>query len=224
MPARYYSDPTERIVRRAVQEITPGSIVNLGIGLPGQVLHYLPDDFDVQIHAENGVLGAWKQAEKQSMNPFLIDASGSYVSLRPGASVFDSAVSFAIIRRGRLDLTMMGAFEVDAVGNLANWKIPGKFSPGIGGAMELAQKTPRIVVLTSHTDKRGHAKILRQCRLPLTAKACVNRIISDLAVMDITPQGVLVREKLTDISDEDLQACTEAPLLFMEDSHAPSNT
>lgn len=207
-------NPTERILRRAAQEITSGSIVNLGIGLPSQVLRYLPDDFEVYIHAENGVLGAWKQAEAGKMNPFLIDASGSYVSLRAGSSLFDSAVSFAMIRRGRLDLTMMGAFEVDAAGNLANWKIPGKFSPGIGGAMELAQKTPRIVVLTTHTDKRGRPKILETCRLPLTAKACVNRIISDVAVMDISPAGVVVREKLLDISNEDLQAITEAPLLF----------
>ena len=206
--------PTERILRRAAQEITPGSIVNLGIGLPSQVLRYLPNDFDVYIHAENGVLGAWKQAEIGEMNPFLIDASGSYVSLRAGSSLFDSAVSFAMIRRGRLDLTMMGAFEVDAAGNLANWKIPGKFSPGIGGAMELAQKTPRVVVLTTHTDKRGQPKILKTCRLPLTAKACVNRIISDIAVMDITPHGVVVREKLLDMSDEDVQAITEAPLRF----------
>jgi len=206
--------PVERILRRAAQEITPGSAVNLGIGLPSQVLRYLPDDFEVYIHAENGVLGAWKQADASAMDPFLIDASGTYVSLRPGSSLFDSAVSFAIIRRGRLDMTMMGAFEVDAAGNLANWKIPGKFSPGIGGAMELAQKTPRVVVLTTHTDKRGQPKILTQCRLPFTARACVNRIITDVAVLDITPQGVVVREKLTDISDEDLQACTEAPLRF----------
>jgi 3-oxoacid CoA-transferase B subunit len=210
--------PTERILRRAMQEITPGSIVNLGIGLPSQVLRYLPDDFEVQIHAENGLLGAWKQAEVSNMDPFLIDASGAYVSLRAGSSLFDSAVSFAMIRRGRLDLTMMGAFEVDAAGNLANWKIPGKFSPGIGGAMELAQKTPRVVVLTTHTDKRGQPKILKTCRLPLTAKACVNRIISDVAVMDISPAGVVVREKLLDISDGDLQAITEAPLLFEEDT------
>jgi 3-oxoacid CoA-transferase B subunit len=210
--------PIERILRRAVQEITPGSIVNLGIGLPSQVLRYLPDDFEVQIHAENGLLGAWKQAEVSNMDPFLIDASGAYVSLRAGSSLFDSAVSFAMIRRGRLDLTMMGAFEVDTAGNLANWKIPGKFSPGIGGAMELAQKTPRVVVLTTHTDKRGQPKILKTCRLPLTAKACVNRIISDVAVMDISPAGVVVREKLLDISDGDLQAITEAPLLFEEDT------
>lgn len=204
----------ERILRRAVMEIAPGSIVNLGIGLPTQVMHYLPDDFDVQIHSENGILGAWKQAAPEQMDPFLIDAAGAYVSLREGASLFDSAVSFAMIRRARLDLTMIGAFEVDAHGNLANWKIPGKFSPGIGGAMELAQKTQRIVVLTTHTDKHGKPKILKTCRLPLTAKTCVSRIISDLAVMDVTDQGLVVREKLVEISDADLQALTEAELTF----------
>lgn len=204
----------DRILSRAVMEITAGSIVNLGIGLPTQVLHYLPDDFDVQIHSENGILGAWKQAAPDNMDPSLIDAAGAYVSLREGASLFDSAVSFAMIRRARLDLTMIGAFEVDAQGSLANWKIPGKFSPGIGGAMELAQKTKRIVVLTTHTDKHGRPKILKECRLPLTAKACVSRIISDLAVMDVTPEGLVVREKLTDISNEDLQAQTEAELRF----------
>lgn len=204
----------ERILSRAVNEITPGSIVNLGIGLPTQVIRYLPDDFDVQIHSENGILGAWKQSPPEAMDPFLIDAAGAYVSLREGASLFDSAVSFAMIRRARLDLTMIGAFEVDEHGNLANWKIPGKFSPGIGGAMELAQKTRRIVVLTTHTDKHGRPKILKNCRLPLTAKACANRIVSDLAVMDVTPQGLVVREKLVQISDADLQAQTEAELTF----------
>lgn len=212
----------ERILSRAVNEITPGNIVNLGIGLPSQIMHYLPNDFDVQIHSENGILGAWKQAEPESMDPFLIDAAGAYVSLSQGASLFDSAVSFAIIRRARLDLTMIGAFEVDSAGNLANWKIPGKFSPGIGGAMELAQKTRRIVVLTTHTDKYGNPKILRACRLPLTAQTCVSRIISDLAVIDITRDGLVVREKLVDISDAELQAKTEAELTFVSEggSHA----
>ncbi|GGX45081.1 3-oxoacid CoA-transferase subunit B [Saccharospirillum salsuginis] len=205
---------TDRILNRAAQEVVAGSIVNLGIGLPTQVIHFLPDDFDVQIHSENGILGAWKQAQPEAMDPFLIDSAGAYVTTRPGSSFFDSAVSFAMIRRARLDLTMIGAFEVDASGNLANWKIPGKFSPGIGGAMELAQKTRRIVVLTTHTDKKGRSKILETCRLPLTAKRCVNRIISDLAVMDVTPDGLVVREILTDISDAELQELTEAKLTF----------
>lgn len=205
---------TERILRRAVSEITPGSIVNLGIGLPTQAIRYLPDSFDVQIHSENGILGAWKQSEPEAMDPFLIDAAGAYVSLREGACLFDSAVSFAMIRRARVDLTMIGAFEVDEHGNLANWKIPGKFSPGIGGAMELAQKARRIVVLTTHTDKHGRPKILKDCGLPLTAKACVSRIISDLAVMDVTRQGLVVREKLVQITNADLQEKTKAKLIF----------
>lgn len=206
----------ERLLTRAVAEIVPGSIVNLGIGLPTQIIRYLPDDFDVQIHSENGILGAWKQARPEAMDPFLIDSAGAYITTRPGGSFFDSAVSFALIRRGRLDLTMIGAFEVDASGNLANWKIPGKFSPGIGGAMELAQKTPRIVVLTTHTDKNGRPKVLQTCRLPLTAKACVNRIVTDLAVMDVTDRGLVVREKLTGIGNTELQQLTEAELMFPE--------
>lgn len=205
---------TNRIIARAAREILPGSIVNLGIGLPTQVIHYLPDDMDVLIHAENGVLGAWKQAEPELMDPFLIDSAGAYVATRPGSAFFDSAVSFAMIRRGKLDLTMIGAFEVDQEGNLANWKIPGKFSPGIGGAMELAQKTPRIVVLTTHCDKKGNPKILKRCRLPLTAKACVSRIITEKAVMDVTAEGLVLREKLEEISDADLRAMTDAELII----------
>ncbi len=211
---------TNRIIARAAREVVPGSIVNLGIGLPTQVIHHLPDDMDVLIHAENGVLGAWKQAEREAMDPFLIDSAGAYVSTRPGSAFFDSAVSFAMIRRGKLDLTMIGAFEVDQAGNLANWKIPGKFSPGIGGAMELAQKTPRIVVLTTHCDKKGNPKILKRCRLPLTAAACVSRIISEKAVIDVTPEGLVVQEKLVDISDEELQAITEAELIFPQSGEA----
>lgn len=214
---------TDRILTRAVSEIAPGNIVNLGIGLPTQIIRFLPDGFDVQIHSENGILGSWKQAQPEAMNPFLIDSAGAYVTTRPGSSFFDSAVSFALIRRARLDLTMIGAFEVDALGNLANWKIPGKFSPGIGGAMELAQKTKRIVVLTTHTDKNGRPKVLKTCRLPLTAKACVNRIITDLAVMDVTRDGLVVREKLTDISDTELQALTEAELMFTDKEAAHVN-
>ncbi len=205
---------TNAIIQRAVQEIRPGNIVNLGIGLPTQVLDCLPEDLDVLVHAENGVLGAWKQADSRHMNPFLIDSAGTYISTRPGSAFFDSAVSFAMVRRGKLDLTMIGAFEVDEAGNLANWKIPGKFSPGIGGAMELAQKTPRIVVLTTHCDKHGNPKILRQCRLPITAKGCVSRIITEKAVIDVEPQGLVVREKLQDISNDELQTITEASLIF----------
>ncbi len=205
---------TKRILARAAQEIHAGDVVNLGIGLPSQVVNYLPPDMNVLIHSENGVLGVADQPAIDEIDPFLIDSAGSYISTKAGASYFDSSVSFALIRRGKLDLTMIGAFEVDQAGNLANWKIPGKFSPGIGGAMELAQKTPKVVVLTSHYDKRGNPKILKQCRLPLTAKSCVSRIITEKAVIDVTAEGLVLREKIADISIDELQAITEAELII----------
>jgi len=189
-------------------------MINLGIGLPTRVIEHLPDDLDVLIQSENGILGSWKKTERKLADPFLIDAGGSYVSTRPGSSFFDSSVSFAMIRRGKLDLTLIGAFEVDKLGGLANWKIPGRFSPGIGGAMELAQKTKRVVVLCSHNDKHGNPKILNKCHLPLTASACVNRIITDKAVMDITKEGLLLREVAEDISIQELQDVTEAQLVI----------
>lgn len=207
---------TDRIIARAAREITPGSIVNLGIGLPAQVVNYLPDNLEVLIHAENGILGVGPQPAVDNIDPQMIDSAGNYVTTLAGGSHFDSAVSFAMIRRGKLDLTMIGAFEVDQHGNLANWKIPGKFSPGIGGAMELAQKTPRIVVLSTHCDKYGNSKILKECRLPLTAERCVSRIITDKAVMDITPKGLLLVEKASDVTLDELIAMTEAPLILPE--------
>jgi 3-oxoacid CoA-transferase subunit B/acetate CoA/acetoacetate CoA-transferase beta subunit len=205
---------TKRILARAAQELHNGDVVNLGIGLPSQVVNYLAKDVQVLIHSENGVLGVADQPAIDDIDPFLIDSAGSYISTTAGASYFDSSVSFAMIRRGKLDLTMIGAFEVDQVGNLANWKIPGKFSPGIGGAMELAQKTPKVIVLTSHCDKRGNPKILKQCRLPLTAKHCVSRIITEKAVLDITTEGLVLREKIAEISIEQLQAITEAKFII----------
>ncbi|MGG4773647.1 3-oxoacid CoA-transferase subunit B [Paenalcaligenes sp. Me52] len=207
---------TDRIIARAAREITPGSIVNLGIGLPAQVVNYLPDNLEVLIHAENGILGVGPQPAVDNIDPQMIDSAGNYVTTLAGGSHFDSAVSFAMIRRGKLDLTMIGAFEVDQHGNLANWKIPGKFSPGIGGAMELAQKTPRIVVLSTHCDKYGNSKILKECRLPLTAERCVSRIITDKAVMDVTPEGLLLVEKASDVTLDELIAMTEAPLILPE--------
>ena len=184
---------TERILRRAAKEIEPGFVINLGIGLPALVPDYLPDDFDGMIHSENGILGCSPTAKRAQARPSLIDSAGHYITLRTGSSCFDSSVSFSMIRRGRIDLCMLGAFEVDELGNLANWKIPGKLSPGIGGAMELSQKAKRLIVLSTHTDKHGRPKILERCRLPLTAPACVNRIITDEAVMDVTPDGLLVQ-------------------------------
>lgn len=205
---------TEIILQRAAKELYPGCIVNLGIGLPTLLLDHLDSDADVMIHSENGVLGAWKQAERLQMDPNLIDAAGTYVSTVKGCSFFDSAVSFAMIRRRKIHMSMIGAFEVDMHGSLANWKIPGKFSPGIGGAMELAQKTPRLIVLMSHCDKHGRPKILQQCRLPITAHRCVARIITEKAVLDVTDEGLRVVEQLDRSTPQQLQQVTEAPLFF----------
>lgn len=206
--------PLERLLRRAAQELLPGQIVNLGIGLPTQLMAYLPPDADVLIHSENGVLGCGPQASAAEADPRLIDAGGAYIRTRVGASFFDSAVSFAMVRRGRLDLSVMGAFEVDALGNLANWKIPGHFSPGIGGAMELAQKTPRVLVLCTHNDKAGRSKVRRHCTLPLTAERCVSRIITDKAVLDVTADGLQLREIAAGLTVDELQRDTEAELLI----------
>lgn len=180
----------ERMLRRAAQEIEPGMIVNLGIGLPTQVANYLPDGFSVCLHSENGISGVGCTAANGSADRNLIDAGGAYVTPVQGAAYFDSAVSFAIVRSGRLDLTMLGAFQVSANGDLANWMIPGFFTPGVGGAVELAQKARKVAVITAHTDKKGRPKILQDCTLPLTATACVSRIFTDMAVIDVAADGL----------------------------------
>ena len=207
---------TNKILQRASQEIKSGQVINLGIGLPTTLIEHLADDLDVFIHSENGILGSWKKANRKQASSSLIDAGGAYVTNRIGSSFFDSAVSFAIIRRGKLDLSILGAFEVDERGNLANWKIPGRFSPGIGGAMELAQKTKNVIVLCAHNDKHGNSKILKNCKLPLTASCCVNRIITDRAVMDVTKDGLVLREISKDITLEKLLIQTEANLIIPE--------
>ncbi len=210
------SSESQRILARAAREVIPGQIVNLGIGLPTRLFHYLPDEMEVLVHSENGLLGCRPRRDDEAPDHDMIDSGGAYITTRPGASVFDSATSFAMIRRSRVDLTFMGAFEVDAAGNLANWKIPGKFSPGIGGAMELAQKVKRLVVLCTHNDKHGNPKILERCRLPLTASGCVSRIITDKAVMDVTPAGLAVVDIAEGLDPATLRAATEATLLIDE--------
>ncbi|WP_111412442.1 3-oxoacid CoA-transferase subunit B [Billgrantia lactosivorans] len=206
------ADP-QRMLARAAREVIPGQIVNLGIGLPTQLFHHLPAEMEVLVHSENGVLGCRPRAEDEPPDWDMIDSGGAYIATCPGASVFDSAMSFAMIRRSRVDVTFMGAFEVDELGNLANWKIPGKFSPGIGGAMELAQKVRRLVILCSHNDKHGNPKILTRCRLPLTAERCVSRIITDKAVMDVTPDGLVVVDIAEGLSVAALREATEAELI-----------
>lgn len=206
----------QRILARAAREITAGQIVNLGIGLPTQLFHYLPPELEVLVHSENGVLGCQLIDDGAKSDLEMIDSGGAYIGTRPGASVFDSALSFAMIRRRRVDITFMGAFEVDQHGNLANWKIPGKFSPGIGGAMELAQKVERLIVLCSHNDKHGNPKILERCRLPLTAPRCVSLIITEKAAMRVTDDGLEVVDIAHGLTVDELRAATDAELIIDE--------
>jgi len=206
------SDARSRMVARAAQEIAPGMVVNLGIGLPTQVVNHLPADFPVCLHSENGLTGIGPSLPDDKADRNLIDAGGAYVSTIPGSAFFDSAVSFALVRSGRLDLTLLGAFEVASNGDLANWKIPGKFSPGAGGAIELAQKARRVVVMTTHCDRKGNPKLLEACTLPLTARGRVARIYTDMAVMDVTPDGFALRELAKGVSMAELRAATGAPV------------
>jgi len=206
------SDARERMVARAAREIAPGMVVNLGIGLPTRVVNHLSADFPVCLHTENGLSGIGPTLGYDKADRNLIDAGGAYVSTVPGSACFDSATSFAIVRSGRLDLTMLGAFEVSATGDLANWKIPGKFSPGAGGGIELAQKARRVVVLTTQTDRVGNPKLKEACSLPLTARGCVTRIFTDMAVIDVTPAGFALVETADGVSAAEVAEATDAPL------------
>ncbi len=210
------SADNNRFLRRASRELRPGMTVNLGIGLPTLLVDYLEKDFPVCLHSENGIAGQGPAVPYERADRNLIDAGGAYVSTLPGTSFFDSATSFALVRSGRLDLTVLGALQVAGNGDLANWTIPGRFTPGVGGGMELAQKARRVVVLCTHTDKRGQPKLVRQCSLPLTAPACVDRIYTEMAVIDITPEGMALREIAEEYGIDEVVAATEAPLLIQE--------
>jgi 3-oxoacid CoA-transferase subunit B len=200
------------MIARAAREIASGMVVNLGIGMPTKVVDYLPEQFPVCLHTENGLTGVGPTLPPDQADRNLIDAGGAYISTVPGSAFFDSALSFALVRSGRLDLTMLGAFEVSQAGDLANWKIPGKYSPGAGGGIELAQKARRVVVLTTHTDRNGQPKLLVDCTLPLTARRCVDRIFTDMAVIDVTPQGFALLEIAEGLSVDDMINATGAPL------------
>jgi 3-oxoacid CoA-transferase subunit B len=215
------SSARERMIRRAALEIRDGMTVNLGIGLPTKVIDHIPADMSVCLHSENGIAGVGPGLSFDKADRNLIDAGGAYVSTLPGTSFFDSAISFALVRRGRLDLTILGAFEVAQNGDLANWTIPGLFTPGAGGAIELAQKAQRVAILTTHQDKHGQSKIVRQCSLPMTATGCVNRIYTDMAVLDVVDGGMTLREVAEGLSIQDVVAATDAPLL-VPDANVPT--
>lgn len=214
------SDARKRMVARAARDIQSGMTVNLGIGLPTQVIEHIAPDMQVCLHSENGIAGIGPALPYDAADRNLIDAGGAYVSPVAGTSYFDSSVSFALVRSGQLDLTMLGAFQVSMQGDLANWKIPGLFTPGAGGGMELAQKARQVIVLTTHTDRKGRSKLVQDCTLPLTAPGCVTRIFTDMAVIDVTPNGFALREIAHGLTADDVINATDAPL-GMPDGEIP---
>ncbi|MHB8867816.1 MAG: 3-oxoacid CoA-transferase subunit B [Thermoleophilia bacterium] len=206
-------DVRRRIAERAAREIKPGTVVNLGIGVPTLVADYVPHDIGVVFQAENGMLGYGVAPLPGHEDGHLTNAGGLPVTETPGASYFDSTVAFGMIRRGRLDMTILGALQVSAHGDLANWLVPGRRVPGMGGAMELAQKARKVVALTTHTSKDGEPKIVAECTLPLTAAHCVHLIVTELAVIEVTAEGLVLREVAAGHSVEEVAALTGAPLL-----------
>lgn len=209
--------PKDKIACRAAREIAPGMVINLGIGIPTLIPDYLPENIPLTVHSENGIIGAGEIAPAGEADRNLIDAGGSYITTISGAAYCDSALSFALVRGGRLDITFLGALEVSQQGDLANWIIPGKFAPGIGGAMELAQKAKKLIITTTHTTKDGAPKLLEKCTLPLTAPSCVDLIITELAVIAVDPQQGLVLQEIAEETDLDtVLAATRATLHISE--------
>jgi len=203
---------------RAAQDIGDGMVVNLGLGMPVHVADYLRPGLDVFIQSENGVIGVGPLAPVDRIDTDLVDAGSRRITLRPGASIVDSSWSFAMIRGGHVDVTILGAFEVAANGDLANWdmRLPNK-GPLVGGAMDLAVGARAVWVIMEHVTRKGTPRLLETCTLPLTAVRCVKRVYTDLAVVDITPDGMVVREMLDGVSEADLRARTGAPLIFAPD-------
>ncbi|MEC0272779.1 3-oxoacid CoA-transferase subunit B [Peribacillus frigoritolerans] len=205
-------DVRNRIAKRAAKEIHDGLIVNLGIGIPTLVADHIPQDIHVLFHAENGVLGTGPSPDPGKEDPALCNAGGFPITTVLGASYFDSATAFGMIRKGYIDITILGALEVSEKGDLANWIVPGKRVPGMGGAMELAQKAKKVIVLMNHVNKQGESKILKTCTLPLTARKSVDLIITDMAVMEVTEEGLVLKEVMAPYTVDDVIRNTEASL------------
>jgi len=207
-------DETAIIAKRIAKELRDGDVVNLGIGIPTEVVNHIPKGVNVYLHSENGMIGVGPSPAKGSEDKDIVNAGGGFISPIAVTSYMDSAASFAIVRGGHLDMTVLGALQVDEEGSIANWIIPGKMVPGMGGAMDLLTGAKKIVAAMKHTDKEGKSKILKRCTLPLTAYKKLSLIVTDLAFIEVTPEGLVLREIHESTTVDEVVRCTEAKLIL----------